>query len=418
MSWIRICSLALLLSFGSLKAQDTLYLLDGLRRAKEAHPQLRLQAFELQAVRADIQTARLRPNPILNNQSLQLLRASAFAHQSPWYANVNRQVWWQLTKEIQWPGQRKWRIQQAKEQYEWQQQIFYSEEQRLLRETAIQWLKVWLAQQKKRLLEEALDNLDSLYRINQLRLQKQVISETEVLRVELLVEQYRLQVKGAEQEYQLERLTLQQQLQLSQAPTLPNELDANLNKLPSRDIDSLMRFAAAHHPAWKAQESRVNAQQAAVRLQEKLAIPKPELGIIWNPQNAIPYLGFYGTIALPVFDRNQGEIQKTKIYLAQAQAAQALFEEQLRRELQTHLALLAQQEANLAQAERMLNKANRVQQNVRYAYLNGGTTLIDLLEAQRAWLEWRQQYIEQLNSYHQTHWTLSGLIGSINQWME
>src|SRR6185503_14691536 len=66
--------------------------------AKSNNLILRSQHHNIQLAEADLITARLRPNPILNNQSLQLAQPAYFPANSTWQDGRNRQVWWQLTK--------------------------------------------------------------------------------------------------------------------------------------------------------------------------------------------------------------------------------------------------------------------------------------------------------------------------------
>ena len=60
--------------------------------------------------KADLITAGLRPNPIFNNQSLQLGDNRYYYPGSAWNNGRNRQTWWQLTKPFLWPGVRNNRI--------------------------------------------------------------------------------------------------------------------------------------------------------------------------------------------------------------------------------------------------------------------------------------------------------------------
>jgi cobalt-zinc-cadmium efflux system outer membrane protein len=52
---------------------------------------------------------------------------------------------------------------------------------------------------------------------------------------------------------------------------------------------------------------------------------------------------------------------------------------------------------------------------VRYSYLKGSTTIIDLLEAQRSWLDTRQQYYDTEMQYRKATIELLFVTGLINQ---
>ena len=60
-------------------------------------------------------------------------------------------------------------------------------------------------------------------------------------------------------------------------------------------------------------QAALRVSEANLSLQKAFSMPNIDAGGIYNPQNSIPYGGIYVTIPLPVFDRNQGEIQKSKV---------------------------------------------------------------------------------------------------------
>ena len=59
--------------------------------------------------------------------------------------------------------------------------------------------------------------------------------------------------------------------------------------------------------------------------------------------------------------------------------------------------------------------AEKVLGNVRYNYLRGGTNIIDLLEAQRSWLDSQQQYNNMMSDYRKSYVQLLYSLGLINQ---
>jgi cobalt-zinc-cadmium efflux system outer membrane protein len=138
-------------------------------------------------------------------------------------------------------------------------------------------------------------------------------------------------------------------------------------------------------------------------LQKSKAIPQPELGMIWNPQNSVPYLGFFGTIQLPIWSRNQGEIGKSHVFQQQAEINYQRMELQLRTEVETAYKTFKTYQTNLQRYELLLRESDNVLGTVRYAYLRGATNLIDFLEAQRAWFDTRQNYFETLYNYRKSY---------------
>ena len=143
--------------------------------------------------------------------------------------------------------------------------------------------------------------------------------------------------------------------------------------------------------------------------------PVPELGMIWNPQNTIPYLGFFGTIKVPLFDRNQGEIEKSKFLQLQAEEGVRSAELRISTEVSSAFQSYQVEKENLKKYEVMMTQSDQVLDNVRYSYLKGGTTIIDFLDAQRSWFDIRQLFLNARLSYFQSYIQLLYVTGLINQ---
>jgi cobalt-zinc-cadmium efflux system outer membrane protein len=73
------------------------------------------------------------------------------------------------------------------------------------------------------------------------------------------------------------------------------------------------------------------------------------------------------------------------------------------------------QKNNIQQYEGVLQQSQQILDNVKYAYLRGGTTIIDFLDAQRNWYDTRLLYYDALQSYYQSYLQLLFVTGLINQ---
>lgn len=400
---------------GRLQAQSALSLKQALDKARSNNPVLRVERFNEQIAQADVITARLRPNLTLNNQTLQLTDARYFAPGTGWYSGQNRQDWWQLTKVFQWPGQRKNRIDLALQNQRLEQANYNETLRHVLMETATAWLECRTALQQLELVIIAKTNIDSLVKTNQLRLKNQVITATDVLRTELLAEQYALQIRKAEQEIVScrNRLALLLDVKPDNLQIDTSDNFADLLPWSATGVDSLVALAVERRADLQALRRLQEVAQSNLRLQKSLAAPQPELGIIFNPQNSINYFGIFATIDLPVFDRNQGEIRKAQVL--QSQASEQLLAARLR--LQSEIATAWSEyqtyQAAVARFESILQQSQTILDNVRYAYLRGGTSIVDFLEAQRSWLETRQLYYETLQSFHLRRLQLLHVTGTI-----
>lgn len=399
--------------YSSAKAQSNYTLQQALQTAKNNSPILKTEQLNIGIAQTDIITAKLRPNPILNNQTLQLMQPSQFPANSHWYNGQNQQVWWQLTKPFQIAGQRKYKIDVANKNVSFAKKNYSETERNLFSDVAVKWLEVWTVQKQLDIIQIAKGNIDSLVITNQNRYKNQVITQTDLFRTELLSKQYAIQYKTALQEVTNRQNELKFLLGVQENINV-DTADNFLFTLP-QSIDSLLTQSLQNRSDILTTKSMIEVSNSNIKLQKSLAFPQPELGFIYNPQNTIPYFGIYATIDLPIFNRNQGEIKKS--YLLKQQAEQHLFtiQSQLQTEIKTAYASYQLQQQNVQNFQTILEQSQTILDNVKYAYLKGGTTIIDFLEAQRSWLETQQQYYDALQQYRQSYIQLLYATGLINQ---
>ena len=393
--------------------QQDLSLKRALVTAKENNLLLKSERLNITQAQADLITAQLKINPVLNNQSLQLMSSTHMLANSGWYQNVNRQVWWQFTKQFQVAGQRDNKIDLAKRNTDIVEKNLVEYERNLFLDVANKWLDIWSIRTQSKIVQEAKSNIDSLVLINKLRLKNQVITETDLMRAELLANAYSIQQQTFQKEEQSKRLELRNLLGVDKEVQV--DLSDTFFGISNENLDSLIQYALANRGDYLSIQSTIAAAESNIKLQKSLAIPKPELGFIWNPQNSIPYFGVFATMPLPIFNKNQGDIQKSIILKEQADAQAIGVQKQISTEIMAAVQRLRSQKENLTHFEDVLKKSQQILSNVKYAYLKGGTTIIDFLEAERSWLDNQRQYNDILQAYKQNYIQLLFTTGKINQ---
>ncbi|HUH45846.1 MAG TPA: TolC family protein [Arenibacter sp.] len=394
-------------------AQTGYTLKEALRTAKTNNPFLKTERFEIDLSESEILSAQLRPNPVLGNETLQLARASEFPIGTHWYNGQNREVLWQLSKPFQIMGQRKYKIEVAHKNALFTQKNYREIERNLLFEVAQKWLEVWTAHNQLDIIKIAKDNVDSLVLTNRHRYKNQVITQTDLFRTELLAKQYALQHRTEKQDL----INLQKELQfligIKDSVGIASKDDFLFTI--SHSIDDLLDRSLKYRSDMETARSRIDVSGSNINLQKSLAYPQPEIGLIFNTQNAIPHVGMALSIDLPFFDRNQGEIRKSQIMKDQAEQQLYTLEKQLRSEVSIAYANYRLQQGNIAEFKEVLKQSQTILDNVKYAYLREGTTIIDFLEAQRSWLETQQHYFEAMQQYRQSYIQLLYSAGLIDQ---
>lgn len=393
--------------------QNNLSLQKTLQIARENNRELKSELLNMGMAQSDIITAGLRPNLTLNNQTLQLVQPNHFLNNTPWYNGANRQVWWQLTKVFQPPTQRKIKLDFAKQSLKVTEKSYNETQRNVYLEVAGKWLEMWTAQKRLDIILIAKNNVDSLVNINKVRLKNQVITETDLMRTELLANQYALQYKTAQQDFVNLRREFNFLLGTDDSAGV-DTADTFSYAVPP-DMDTLLNEALGNRSDIQTLKTGMDLANTNIRLQKIQAWPQPELGVIWNPQNRVHYVGIYATIDLPVFSRNQGEIKKSVFWKQQIEQELGTLQSKVQTEIRVAYANYRLQGQRLENYRVIVKNSQLILDNVRYTYLKGGTTIIDFLEAQRSWLDIQQQYYDALLQYRQSYIQLLYTSGLINQ---
>jgi cobalt-zinc-cadmium efflux system outer membrane protein len=409
------------------QAQAPLTLRQALQQVRTNSPALRIERLNINAAQADEVTANLRSNPTVNNQTLFQLNQGQPAVPGVdlpgMLSRQRRQFWLQATKEFDIYHKRDYRTRFAQASTKLAQQNVAETERTVLLDAANRFLDAWYARIQLVLLERARANTDTLVQLNRVRLKNLAISSTDLTRTRLLLDQYELQTRTAQQDLRNRlnelRLVLGTTDSVNVAmndsivnPAVPNPLV--LHPVPLAPADSLLQLAATSRTDVGVAAATIEAAQRNLALQRVLAKPRNEAGLIWNPQNSVPYAGIFLTLELPFYNRNQGEIQKAQIVQDQASQAATFVQARIRTEVSTAYESFISSRRNVERYTGIRRDADQVLASVRYAYLRGATTLIDLFEAQRSWFETQTAYYEAVYTYRQNYIRLLYSTGQIN----
>lgn len=401
-----------LFAISSLAAQQIYTLRQTLQQTKAANQFLQVQALNTDLARADAITAGLRANPTLNNQTMLQVSPNHLPTDVGYLSRQNRQFWLQLTKEFDIYHKRDFRLRFSESMTKLTEKSVAETTRNVLYEAATRWVETWYAQINLDLLQKTQVNLDSLVLLNRIRLRNEIMTTTDLTRTELLVEQNILRTQTARQTYakRLAEFKLLLNVQDSVVVDMNDPLVVPLR------VDSLLQFSLNQRADVQVAQNSIDVARRNVDLQKILAKPTNEAGVIWNPQNAVPYVGVYATIELPFYNRNQGEIQKSKVLQEQATRQLAVVEKQVSTEVQTALQTFQINQQRVQRYERILRQSDEVLRTVRYAYIKGATTLVDFLEAQRMWFDTQQAHHDTLYEYRKSYVDVLFVTGLISQW--
>ncbi|TAF74630.1 MAG: TolC family protein [Bacteroidetes bacterium] len=377
--------------------------------AIERNLQLKNREFGLKIIEKEIDKSKIRPNPVFNAQILMLGRTKDFPDKTPVLSPYNRQDWLQVTKRLQIAGQRKSKIEVAKQSFNNRESENQEYVRDLILEVASSWLEVWNAQVDKNLADEAVESLKDL-----LRRKSFAEGSMESLRFKILDDQYDLYYAKANQthENQLEELRY---LTGSNDSISIDFNDGFFADTLITNEDSLFSIALKNRPDMLISKYATKLARSNIDLQNSLAYPTPEVGLIANPQNTIPYFGLFYTQPLPFFDVNKAEKQKSKLQLAASEVIENDVINKIKSEIRIAAETYKVQKNNRIRVARMLADADKLVTKVRNQFVSGKDSEVDLWEAEKAWFDTEKLYFGNEFEYRKSYIKLLYITGLITK---
>ena len=410
MSRIIILGLSITLSLAVATASaqeriDRVTLDEAVKLAARENPTLRAKEFERQSVAANEITAGLRPNPTATFSGEQFTPAGGSGAATTQYTLS-------VGQPIELGGKRQRRLDSARAAT----RVTGYELADLQRQTVLQVKKsftdILVARDTLALAEGNLKTLDELERIQRFRAEKGDISDLELLRIQVQRFTFQRDAADARQAVSAAKIALRA---VSGQDRIAEDFDV-VGELGYRDVSytraDLYRQVMQNRPDIRAAEAARQKARADVNLARANAwwdvTPQIEYQRI-GPDNTI---GFGISLPIRIFDRNQGEIARTRADVLKADAARQAVAIQALSEVDTILSSL-RTEADKVKALRdvYLPKARQVLDTVDYAYRRGGLNLLDFLDAQRTYRETSLEYLRALGNYQAAVYQLEAAVG-------
>jgi cobalt-zinc-cadmium efflux system outer membrane protein len=407
-------AICLLGAASTVGAQETLTLERAIAEAAQKNVGLLAERANISVAEARVLTARLRPNPVVSASAdhMDLLGTG--------FNEVNGAGPPEYSMRVDFPiergNKRALRTEVAQISRTVTELLF----QNVLRSIALDIANLFVdAQQARETLSLAKENeayFDQIVGINQARLRAGEIAEVELLRSRLASLQERNEVREAQSRWRTALLRLQTAIgRPSPSPTLNLASDIRHDETVPV-LERVRETALLHRPDLLALRRDLNRAQAEVRSQEAQAKVDAAVGTEYRRQQGVNgignSIGVFLAVPLPVFDRNQGEIERARQEQRQAGLRIRQLElliggevEVAHEEVLTASTLLRNIEGE------MLAQAQEVRRVTEFAYRRGHVTLLELLDAQHAYNQTVQGYIEARAAYARTLYVLDAASG-------
>ncbi len=347
-------------------------------------------------------TARLRPNPVLtvSGQTLNLLGApyNPDTPLGPNQLNIHTDI------PMERGRKRENRIAVAKEEKSLAELGVSELMRQVIASVQSGFVDIQQAKLNLQLAQDNLKSLEAVVSINETRLRAGEVAQVELDRSRVASFQYRAAVQQA-------------QLQLAQAKTQLQQLLGR--KTPSPDFDvvaasrrdavvpgpvEIAKLALTRRPDYLSNQRSQVRSQADIRLQIANGKVDYSIGTEFTRQSAWGIsgnsIGLYFSMPLAFFNRNQGEIARAQRELSLNRARQQSLEAAIRAEVDKAYQQYSVTRQLLISLETdMLARAQSVRDTTEFSYRRGEASLVEFLDAQRAFNDAMQTYNDASANY-------------------
>lgn len=388
------------------------------REALDKNLDLLAERYRISVADARIITARLRPNPVatVSGDHLDLLGTDFDARNNAGPTEYSFRTDFVLERG----SKRERRIAFAEADKSAAELGVLNSVRTLIFDVDSAFVDIQLAEEAVALAQENLKALNGIVEINNARVRAGDLAQVELVRSRVAALQFQTAVQ-------------QGQLRLRQAKNRLQLLMGRIVLLDSFDVAGEIRREAAPFDfetfRKAAQERRpdllqIQREQARTVADLRLQIAQGKVdytvGTEYRRQQGISgtgnSLGFFLSVPIPVFNRNQGEVERARreqeMAAARIRALQATIGTEVTNAYQqytTNRELLESIEKNT------LEQAREVRQTTEYSYRRGEASLIEFLDAQRAFNDAVQSYNEARAEYARSLFLIDSVSGrSVN----
>jgi outer membrane protein, heavy metal efflux system len=353
-------------------------------------------------------TANLRPNPSLFTD-WEYLPLGSPAKQNPDvyngvalhdYLNNNTEADIGLSYLIERGHKRQARYQAAKDVTAQTRSLVADSERGLTYQVANLFTNVQLAESTIDLAQQDLASFRKTVDIGEFQFKSGAISEDNYLKIELQLLQFESDLESAQLAREQGLSDLRQLLGYESAPA-DYDVVAAFDYLPMKSgLEDLQMQALQNRPDFRAAKQGVTAANSSYLLAK--ADAKQDVTVTGNYShvNAINAATFYVSIPLPIFDRNQGEIARTRSVITQMQEQQAFTNGQVLTDVKdAYEGVKSNDKLVMMYRDKYRDVAKKDRDIADYAYHRGAISLLDFLDAERSYRSEELGYRQTLASY-------------------
>jgi outer membrane protein, heavy metal efflux system len=394
----------------------TITIEQAVQEALQNNPGLLAEKLGIPVAETAVITARLRPNPVVSASSDHLdWLGTGFSE-----VNGAGPTETALRVDIPWERghKREYRVDTAGYAQKIAEARVADSIRRLRLDVTLACIDVIQAKARLDLANDNLKSLEGVVQLNETRLQGGAIPPIELTRSRVAMLQFRSNVKTAELALTTARIRLQ--TFLGRGPGQPMVDVSDPLKIPippaTPALEQIQTRAITVRPDIQAARLDQARSQSELRLQLANGKVDYTAGGEYRRQQGVNgtgnSVGFFFSVPLPVFNRNQGEIARVTSEEVQLQKQIDALQSQVSgevtgayREYETARQLIGDIESDL------LGLSQEARNTTTYVYQAGAGSLLDVLDAQRAFNETMSTYYDAQADYRRAVSRLASVVG-------
>jgi cobalt-zinc-cadmium efflux system outer membrane protein len=344
-------------------------------------------------------TANLRPNPTLSwdTQFLPILQPNNFTAN---YFENQAQFDIGIGYLFERGRKRQHRLQAAKDATAVTRAQVTDNERQLAFNVSQQFVNVLLAQSTLDLAQQDYDSFQKTVEISDARFKAGDMSEGDLLKIKLQLLQFQSDVLTAKLSKVQALAALRQEVGFESVPD-NFDVEGELDYTPVHaGVDDLKSLALRSRPDLQAAHLGVTAAQSQESLAE--ANGKRDINVTFDYSHVggVSSGTFFFNLDLPIFDRNQGEIARTKYAITQFQELQNETAQQVITDVvDAYEALHSNDQIIQLYRGGYVDQAQKSRDITEYAYRKGAASLLDFLDSERTYRANQLAYRQALASY-------------------
>jgi cobalt-zinc-cadmium efflux system outer membrane protein len=261
-------------------------------------------------------------------------------------------------------------------------------------------VNVQLAESTIDLAQQDLKSFQKTVDIGEFQFKSGAISEDDYLKIELQLLQFEVDLEQAQLAREQGLSDLRQLLGYESVSADYDVVDA-FDYLPVKaNLDDLKMQALQNRPDLRAALQGVTAANSGYSLAKADGVQDLTIQGNYSHVNGINAATLYASIPLPIFNRNQGEIARTRSVITQMQEQQAFTNGQVLTDVKdAYEGLKSNDRIVMRYTDKYRAIAKKDLEIADYAYHRGGLALLDFLDAERTYRAEELGYRQTLASY-------------------